>query len=775
MAPPTPPVPLKGHCSVIYDNTLYVYSPQAFQSIPLQEGGKWTQLAMGTSVTGATCVQGFPAGDGSKAALYIVGGSANSSTTGYSGLQRYSFSDQKWSDITPVVPVTKNRQKHAATYLNSSSSILIYAGSQDGDSLPSSQTFAISTIPPYTVRAFSSDAPPVVEPTLLPWNDSHAVMIGGDPQNKRIYTFSPNDGWQALNVNLTDGLKDRSRVQSTLVNGDDGSKVLEIFDTTTSPNTVTRTVLLNANGQPARQGEQVGNPSSSSASLSSTSPRPAKRRKRNLALSDWPLYNDTLAPTATRRGYSLAQDSKGLVVLSGGNDQDPLSVFDQRNNQWLNATTFFGGANSQQNSDFKPTSTTSPTTSSSTNPAASSSAAGGDVGRAAAERTQTLKILGATLGAIFGVAALLVGLLLLLRRIRRRKEAQRRQHPQGFREDQKNRLSFADQGASFMSEAGGSFGLTRDHQSSTPSRSANAITSGPPVPNRGPFYKDEITGGSLRFNQGKRPLVPVFRPEDPTGARIISSARGTERAPTGAVAARTEPRTDSGWSKYFSGNSATNLVNIPSGRLTYLSQSQSSESNYSDSRVQSSNPHVSAEVPPLSFGGQPLSHVNKGSPTLGHSASDTRGTGLALSEGMTAHLSRQDSSSSVSSLNEREDAFSSGISSSIQEETTWTPVGTHDFEQRPPSSIYTDNSHKRETCIPSFPFPAARERERDRASAVTRWPPETTVTPFPRRGDGVTVTDVEDYERRRRRDPGRLDVHEDMSWLNLGGASPNPS
>jgi len=765
MAPPTPPVPLKDHCSVINNNTLYVYSPQAFQSIPLQEGGKWTQLAMGTSVTGAACVQAFPAGDGSNAALYIVGGSANSSTTGYSGLQRYSFSDQKWSDITPVVPVTKNRQKHAATYLNSSSSILIYAGSQDGNSLPSSQTFAISTVPPYNVRAFSSDAPPVVEPTLLPWNGSHAVMIGGDPHNKRIYTFSPNDGWQALNVNLTDGLKDRSKVQSTLVNGDDGSRVLETFDTTTSPNTVTRTVLLNEKGQPARQGEQVGSPSSSSASPSSTSSRPAKRRKRNLALSDWPLYNGTLAPTATRNGYSLAQDPKGLVVLSGDNDQDPLSIFDQRNNQWLNATTFFGGANPQQSSASQPTST-SPTSNPSGNPAASS-AAGDNGGADAARRTQTLKILGATLGAIFGIAAVLVGVLLLLRCIRRRKEAQRRQRPQGFPEDQKNRLSFADQGASFMSEAGGSFGLTRHQGSSTPIGTSNAITSGPAGPNRGLFY-EEGTSDNMRYNNGKRPFVPVSRPEDSNGTRTVPFGPGTDRT----LAARTD---GSGWSKYFSGNSATNLVNMQPGRLTYLSQSQSSESNYSDSRVQSSNPHGSAEVPPLSFGGQPLGHVNKGSPTLSHSASDTRGTGLALSEGMTAHLTRHGSSSSLSSLNEREDAFSSGISSSIhEEETTWTPVGPHDFEQRPPSSIYTDNSHGRETRIPSFPFPVARERERDRANAVTRWPPETTVTPFPRRGDGVTVTDVEDYERRRR-DPGRLEVHEDMSWLNLGGPSPGPS
>jgi hypothetical protein len=59
---------------------------------------------------GASCVQAYQDGDGSKASLYIVGGLANSSTTRYSGLQRYSFSDKKWEDITPLVSVTKNRQ-----------------------------------------------------------------------------------------------------------------------------------------------------------------------------------------------------------------------------------------------------------------------------------------------------------------------------------------------------------------------------------------------------------------------------------------------------------------------------------------------------------------------------------------------------------------------------------------------------------------------------------------------------------------------------------------
>lgn len=756
MPPPAPPVALKDHCSVINDNTLYVYSPDAFQALSLEEGGRWTQLAMGTSVKGARCVQAFPDGDASKASLYIVGGSANSSSIIYSGIQRYSFSSKKWDDITPIVSVTKNRQHHAATYLNSTSSILIYAGSQDGDLLPSSQTFAISTNPPYGVRAFSSDAPPVVDPTLLPWNASHAVMLGGDAQNKRVYTFSLDDGWQALDVNLTSGLKDRSKVQSSLVNGDDGSKVLETFDMTTSPNTVTRIALLNANGKPATSGQQVGSPTSSS---SSTTSRPRKRRKRNLVLSDWPPYNSTLAPTATRTGFSLARDSRGLVVISGGNDQDPLSIFDQRNNQWINATKYFGG-NVQPNSKSNPSSTTSPTATSTSNPSASSSAAVG-IGGANAAKVPALTILGATLGAIFGFAALLMILLLFLRWQRRRKEAQRRQGSGRFPADQKDRLSFADQGASFMSEAGGSMGMGRNHIDSTQSRSSRAIMSGKAGEgyNRTMFHKNEY--GPLS-DKGRIPLGPISRPQESAGSKAISFALGADRPTAGGVPARTEPRTDAGWSRYFSGSSATNLVNIESGRTTYLSQSQGSQSDYGDSQLRNSHPHESAEVPPLSFGGQALNHVAKGSPTFSHSASDTRGTGLAVSEGMTAHLSRPGSSSSLSSLNDQEDAFSSGISSSIHEETTWTPVGTHEYDGRPSSSVYAESTHARDTRIPSFPFPAVRDRDRD--SAATRWP-STTVTPFPRHGEGVTVTSVEDYERRRRGTEG----HSDMSWLNLGG------
>ena len=64
-----------------------------------------------------------------------------------------------------------------------------------------------------------------------------------------------------------------------------------------------------------------------------------------------------------------------------------------------------------------------------------------------------LTVLGATLGAIFGIAALLIILLLLLRW---KRERRKRAGKGGYVE--KDRLSFADRGAEFMSEAGGAVG-----------------------------------------------------------------------------------------------------------------------------------------------------------------------------------------------------------------------------------------------------------------------------------------------------------------------------
>jgi hypothetical protein len=128
MSLPTPEYPLVDACSTLFNNTLYTYTSEAFQSLPLQNGAEWSQLPMGVAVQGGVCVKSTPTNDISAAALYIVGGTSNSSD--YQGLQRFTFANGTWETIKPTVAVTQNRLWHNAVYLNTSDSILVYAGSQ---------------------------------------------------------------------------------------------------------------------------------------------------------------------------------------------------------------------------------------------------------------------------------------------------------------------------------------------------------------------------------------------------------------------------------------------------------------------------------------------------------------------------------------------------------------------------------------------------------------------------------------------------------------------
>ena len=67
-----------------------------------------------------------------------------------------------------------------------------------------------------------------------------------------------------------------------------------------------------------------------------------------------------------------------------------------------------------------------------------------------------LTTLGATLGAVFGFAAILIIILLLLRY---KKQQRKKAMASGVNEKDHDRLSFADQGADFMKEAGGTRGI----------------------------------------------------------------------------------------------------------------------------------------------------------------------------------------------------------------------------------------------------------------------------------------------------------------------------
>jgi hypothetical protein len=281
---PNPKYPLEDACSVIYNNTLFSYSKNAFQSLELQEGARWVEELMGESVTGGVCVKTMSQNN-TGAALYIVGGTTKA--TDYQGLQRFTFQSKKWESIRPTAPVTQNRLYHDAVYLNSSNSILVYAGTQDGSMQPSSQTFTIQATEPYTVLAYQAMAPPAISPTLMQWTESEAVYIGGSDTNKQAMIFSPTTSWIESNITLATPFYNVSAIKSTIIVGDDASKTLYTFDMSVSPNDVNRTVLIDGDGKPVQNAKPI-------TSRGLERREPLKLKRRDLTVADWPAYNDSL-------------------------------------------------------------------------------------------------------------------------------------------------------------------------------------------------------------------------------------------------------------------------------------------------------------------------------------------------------------------------------------------------------------------------------------------------------------------------------------------------
>ncbi|KAF2842514.1 hypothetical protein M501DRAFT_1008407 [Patellaria atrata CBS 101060] len=752
-SPPRPEVELNGHCTIIYNGVLYAYSPDAFQALPLEEGGEWTQKPMGVSVTGGACVKATPQDRRSPAALYIVGGATNSSVTDYPGLQRYVFATEKWETITPVVPVTQNRQNHAAAYLNGSASIFVYAGSQTtGETGPSSQTFVISTLEPYGVEAYSSSAPPTVNPMLLPWDRDSAVMIGGDAGNNFVYTFNPTEGWRNTGVTLAEGIQDQNTVQCTLIRGDDGSKVLESYNMGVSPNVVRRIALLTAGGAPATPGQTVGDSQS-------------RKRKRQLEISNWPSYNDTLAPLTRRSGFSVAQDETGRAVITGGSRSDPLCMFDERNNAWLNATQFFAGERVIVQSE--PTSSIG---SSNTTPSPTSTPASSTVTPAAPaagqNRSRMLTVLGATLGAIFGIAAILIILLLLIRCKRERRKRQN-----GYiNEKENNRLSFADIGTDMKSDARGpapsnnnshsslaiiSGRVTNGHKRGVGPLGSDASTTNLVPKKKSPLgINDPLEMAQIR-DQGGLAVKNKDMLAPPTNTTALPVYSSMVAPPTAAAPTRSR---SSGWSRYFTNNEATNLASMPSGRSTYASDRTSNAS-----QSQYSHPPT-AVIPPLDlnfakFDGNRLSRVATGSPTIGHSREDLRSTGLGRASS---------NASSVSSISRHSKEYSAGHKG----ESVWSPVGQEAAweSRRPVSSVYTDSnrgSHMhRDTTSSFYLTDTSSSVDPSKSTATSLFAPpmpsdtrDSTATMFPRPPQPTFLQGP----------PGKgRDIGpQDMSWLNL--------
>lgn len=785
MSAPKPPVALKDQCSIIHDGVIYVYSPDAFQSLELKEGAQWKEETNGVAVKGAVCVKGGVDGDNSKPALYVVGGATNASSSGYPGLQRYSILDKSWQTITPVVPVTQNRLNHGAAYMNASSSLVVYAGSQNDYTGPSSETFLLEMYPPYRSLAYSSIAPPTVKPFVLPWTEDRALMVGGSSTNVNIFTFGPADGWQDLGLSLPKPLPDSSVGQCAIFTLDDNSKILQTFDLGLSPPTVLTNVLLNPGGLPAVFGETVGG--SITTAGPAPTPTPPSRQKRAVFLNNYPTYNDNLAPSDTRTDFGLAQGDGGLVAFVGGSTNDPVAFFNQSGNSWIAATALLG---KQQTPLTTPSSSPSASGPSSTTTAIVSPPS-------SSHKNHGLTILGAVLGSICGVAIILILLLLWLRSVRRRRA--RAEQSQAYANDKKRsrEYNFEEQGLQPLSRAGQPMG-----RSPVPSA---VITDGDSTAMNGPrsdpkylirrvssdraqpgFRGSGIGFGQAIFKREKTPLT-ISKPMMPILGDYqerpsIELGKATPAEPVAAYdagARKTEQRkTDEGWGTYFQNEP------VPSTRTTFFSRSSGTGKSAFWPGSGVPEPSVKSPItrsPKLvlrdSVGNPLQAHsVAAGSPQLEHRPAN--GKGPQAAQGVHARISS--ASSVMTTETDEEDyyeddhvdgAFSSGVPASVND-MPWTPVGntwsgpaqrplrppsSYVFRQGAPltsSSNETTGSDEQIESIPSFPMPNSLRPNPVGAGSATRSPA----------GDNQS----HNYFNHSRARSGSTERN-DMSWLHLGG------
>lgn len=764
MASPQPPVALKDHCSLIYNNILYVYSPTAFLTLPLSQNATWTEEQNGVSVTGALCVEGGVDGDNNDRALYVVGGATNSSVSSYSGLQRYSFNQGTWETITPMSAVTANRLYHGATYLNASSAILVYGGSQNNNPGLSTETFLMLMYPPYRVQAYSSIAPAVTQPFLLPFTEDKGLMVGGGNGNQRVFTFHPDPGWVDLGVVLPTVLPGPSSAQVNLQSLADGTRVLETFYTSESPNRVTRNVLTNPGFVPAPYGQTIGDGSASSSRLS----------RRQLIQSNYPTYNSTDAPTEQRTGASLASTSD-LIAIVGGDANSTVAIFSSTGNTWVDSKAIFGdtqsiiSASSTSSATATPTSTSSPThaatTTASSTPAAVPASSSG---------TSGLAILGGVLGGICGVAAILIILLLWLRSKKRKKAAaaRARDKESKYPEDKQQHLS-PDGDSTPLSQQGQPMGRSpvpsavidgRDSMAMFGKGAEKALEAQPqPQPQAGSrLNPNHGANNSVTFfkSNNKTPLT-ISKPMNPhlgdyqerpsvdLGKATPSAAPTLPPIAVSAVASQQQKidqrKTDEGWAKYFQADEGEKPKQRDSEyTVSYEDDPRRSTSRPSTAKggtgfwpgagVPSSN--RSTKLPTRDSAGNLLTHASVAAPSpsfvSGHENSQTRNLSLAVpakAKISSAESISTDHSSDDGYEDDEMDTYSEARDSTYQN-NTWNAVGNtwsgpSSRPLRPPSvrvgatafppptadsehTIATTNtSNSGGSSIPTFPLPAA--------------------------------------------------------------------
>ncbi|KAI1656652.1 hypothetical protein F4813DRAFT_390360 [Daldinia decipiens] len=695
MSLPEPLLPLTGACSVIFDNTLYSYSAAGLESLKLEDGAEWKKLASGHSVEGAVCVGSTPK-DSSKAALFVVGGKSESSD--YPGLQKFTYSTKKWETIAPEVNVTQNRVYHSAAYINSSDSILVYSGSTDGKPGLSSQTFTVGASKPYSVLAFQSPlSPPGIAPIILPWSETQAVMIGGNPTNTRVVLFDPVASWTDPGITLAEPLpKNSTLVKAAIVAGDDGSKHLYTFDMSTSPNTVNRTMLLNGNGLPIADAAPV------------VTDNGAAVEKRALTADNWPKYNSTLVPQSTRNDYSIATDANGLVVILGGNDAEILCMFNAKQNSWKNATAVLGQqkgffiestpstSSSISSSTLAPSTTsTEAPTAAATTPVSTTPVSTTPVSTTPAAEDSVLPpttLLGIVLGTIFGFAIILLGLLFWIKHLRKRQNHVDAGHA-------RRASGIPDEKADFEREvAKTSGGHFQGHvpQDSVGSFSSMAILMGkvqkPAVQRKTSNETKRSSINSIFSKQFKSTISrpqpqtnsePEFLSSDEKGVSFSANANEPNPRPRPAVDNVDDSmRRSSGWNRYWSDGSAISAIGLGNSNSQRGDGSEPSSFYSNKNRLTQD----SVTIPVLSI---PALQVPKGRPELNqvNSSSPTISQHNLQIEGMSGQIERPISTASSS-------GYSSGIPASVHD--TWDPATAKKTwdDVRAPSSTYSQSIYQ---------------------------------------------------------------------------------
>jgi hypothetical protein len=565
--------------------------------------------------------------------------------------------------------------------------------------------------------------------------------------------FSPQTSWIDSGATLAEPLeKDVTAMKAALVTGDDGCKNLYTFDMTQSPNVVTRTVLIDGRQQPVQNSPRISTRS--------------ETKRDGHALSDWPEYNSTLAPTATRTNYAMARDPDDLIVIAGGNNEDILCMFDGRENVWQNATArlaeqrvFAADTTSTlQTATSTSTSTASPTATTGSTATPQTPASGATSAQNDGNGLAMNALLGIIFGSVFGAAVILALIYLCIRRRRSHQaylEAGHMRRASGVSSPEKDSIVFANDSVPRGLSGGGVF---RGHQQqeSHNSFSSMAILMGkvnqqnhqhPPGLKRNPSDQTKRSSSSSIFNKAFKSTISkpipqmaetmVAAPPSPPPVSELREEKGVVFAANtveprsrtsnaaGAVDRRGSTRRSSGWNKYWSGGSALNMLGFGNGnaaandkRTTVESDRSSEYSNVSQHR----RTQDSATVPPLNVY-EPrasFSRVTRGSPTISH-------YGSQIKEGMKGQIERP--VSAVSDLS----GYSSGVPASVHE--AWDPTlmqkpwGT----DRAPSSAYSS------VYATSLAPAAPASRQNQAPTGVSRQPQLAKAA-----------------------------TSSDMSWLNLG-------